>query len=243
MAVVTCAQCGVDIQRRPSAIGERNFCSRKCRGYFYRGWFQGSSSPTWKGGRITSTCPICGKSFQVYESQRKDEPRRCCSLACAGMWRSRTTSGEQSWRWNRIPVSCQFCGKVFEVIPSQLARGRGRFCGRACRGMWQSRYIVGFYSPSWRGGHATYYGPNWPTQQRSARKRDGYACQHCGKRQKKHGRSFEVHHIQPFREFGYVCGANDNYLAANELSNLITLCRKCHWDAEFGKIPIQRRFI
>jgi DEAD/DEAH box helicase domain-containing protein len=37
-----------------------------------------------------------------------------------------------------------------------------------------------------------------------------------------------VHHITPFRAFGYVAGENDNHRLANRLENLILLCSACH---------------
>ena len=74
-------------------------------------------------------------------------------------------------------------------------------------------------------------GPNWPAMRRLARERDGYRCRHCGAPEREDP-EHDVHHLRPFREFGYVPGANDRYLAANDLSNLITLCRGCHWRAD-----------
>jgi DEAD/DEAH box helicase domain-containing protein len=44
-----------------------------------------------------------------------------------------------------------------------------------------------------------------------------------------------VHHIRPFREYGYVRGQNEHYLIANQLENLITLCPSCHRRAEAGQ--------
>jgi DEAD/DEAH box helicase domain-containing protein len=44
-----------------------------------------------------------------------------------------------------------------------------------------------------------------------------------------------VHHIRPFREFGYIPGENENYLLANALDNLITLCPTCHHRAESAR--------
>jgi 5-methylcytosine-specific restriction endonuclease McrA len=72
-------------------------------------------------------------------------------------------------------------------------------------------------NPFWRGGYEPYYGPNWFEQREKALKRDNYTCQKCG------ARGDDVHHIIPFRKFGLA-----NYLKANELSNLITLCKSCH---------------
>jgi len=71
-------------------------------------------------------------------------------------------------------------------------------------------------------------GPNWAAQRRAARERDQFTCQVCGATEKSLGREHDVHHIRPFREFGYVPGVNDNYIKANALDNLVTLCRSCH---------------
>ena len=75
------------------------------------------------------------------------------------------------------------------------------------------------------------YGPDWGRQKRAALARDGERCQHCGASQRP-GRRHDVHHIQPFRTFGYSLGVNDVYLQANSLENLITLCSACHRRAE-----------
>ncbi len=71
------------------------------------------------------------------------------------------------------------------------------------------------------------YGPNWSTQREAARARDGYRCQQCGAPERE-GRQHDVHHVTPFRTFGYVPGKNDFYKLANRLENLITLCSNCH---------------
>jgi DEAD/DEAH box helicase domain-containing protein len=78
------------------------------------------------------------------------------------------------------------------------------------------------------------YGPNWDAQRALARARDGYRCVQCG-RAEEGGRQHDVHHIQPFRSFGYVPGLNENYRQANDLDNLQTLCRACHARAEAGR--------
>ncbi len=70
-------------------------------------------------------------------------------------------------------------------------------------------------------------GPNWEQQRNRARARDGHRCRHCSAPERP-GRAHDVHHIQPFRTFGYVRGKNDQYLEANRLENLVTLCSSCH---------------
>ena len=77
------------------------------------------------------------------------------------------------------------------------------------------------------------YGPNWPQQRQLALERDNRRCRTCGARAEEF--LLHVHHIRPFREYGYVPGQNDNYRQANQLDNLITLCPSCHRRAETGQ--------
>jgi DEAD/DEAH box helicase domain-containing protein len=80
------------------------------------------------------------------------------------------------------------------------------------------------------------YGPNWSVQRRKALERDSYACRHCGAHADAAGAAgLHVHHLRPFRTFGYVPGQNDAYRRANRLENLVTLCASCHRRAEEGQ--------
>jgi DEAD/DEAH box helicase domain-containing protein len=78
-------------------------------------------------------------------------------------------------------------------------------------------------------------GPNWEAQRNRARARDGHRCRHCGVAERPE-RSHDVHHLEPFRNFGYVRGKNDHYLEANRLDNLVTLCRSCHRRVEVDRM-------
>ncbi len=78
------------------------------------------------------------------------------------------------------------------------------------------------------------YGPNWPEQRAKARARDGYRCVLCGAAEPP-GQPHDVHHIRPFRTYGYIPGVNENYKLANRLENLRTLCRSCHQKVERGQ--------
>jgi DEAD/DEAH box helicase domain-containing protein len=73
------------------------------------------------------------------------------------------------------------------------------------------------------------YGSKWETQRKLARQRDGYCCQICGL--KENGQTHDVHHKIPFRWF-------NDLEQANQLSNLITLCSRCHQRAE-ASVKIQ----
>jgi 5-methylcytosine-specific restriction endonuclease McrA len=59
----------------------------------------------------------------------------------------------------------------------------------------------------------------WQTARNTARLRDGNVCQECGETE-----GLSVHHRIPLAAGG-----------TNALSNLITLCARCHWLWEQGR--------
>jgi DEAD/DEAH box helicase domain-containing protein len=71
------------------------------------------------------------------------------------------------------------------------------------------------------------YGPNWEQQRAAVRARDRRRCTQCGAPEPR-GQEHDVHHLTPFRAFGYIPGLNDHYLLANRLENLVLVCRPCH---------------
>lgn len=69
----------------------------------------------------------------------------------------------------------------------------------------------------------SYYGPNWYSQRKKARKRDNYRCQDCGIKEVNYGQELSIHHIKSFKSF------NGDWKSANQLTNLISLCEyPCH---------------
>jgi hypothetical protein len=91
--------------------------------------------------------------------------------------------------------------------------------------------LAGKNHPNWKGGYEPYYGPNWYEQRRRALERDDYSCQACGVTKQELGQNPDVHHITPFREFVDDDG-NADYEAANDLDNLMAVCRSCHAEIE-----------
>lgn len=94
--------------------------------------------------------------------------------------------------------------------------------------MWRYRHGIPANDPPSGSEHYAWkenpesvdYGDNWFHQRIAARERDGNTCQICGK--EADDRNLDVHHITPVRKY-------DSPEDANELDNLITLCRKCHF--------------
>ena len=238
--VTACEVCG-----NPLKSG-KSFCSPKCRGLFR------------KQSRVNCVCAQCGKEFWKYPSEIKRGGGSYCSNQCTGI--ARTT---------KVECFCERCGKSFFVKPAHLKAGKGKFCGNECAGLAKrnrvdriclqcgtqfkidpsrvergggkfcspkcsTTYHRGKNNSAWRGGNKVKNrGVNWSTQRKLAYARDKGECQYCGKKPQKGKNKFQVHHIKPFRDF------NGDYLSANLLTNLITLCPSCHKFAENGKIIIQ----
>ncbi len=267
MPQVTCETCGAVFHRKPCEIYARVFCNVTCKqaAYksdklelqcavcdktFYRYACQLTKSKEVfcskkcfhlrTGGDKIVHCVICGKELRRKPSfaNRVDAP--CCSMACAGTWRSQTFRGEKGTAWNggKIEVQCATCSKPMLRFPSHTQYGHV-FCGKQCYAAWMSIHVTGENHPTWKGGHIDYYGPNWEAQRRHARERDNHRCCLCGISEKKLRRNLDVHHIIPFRTFGYITGENENYREANELSNLVSLCTSCHKRAEWGYLSVQ----
>lgn len=79
------------------------------------------------------------------------------------------------------------------------------------------------------------FGSNWPQQREKRIQKDREQCADCGLSRSAHyaewGRDLDVHHIRPRAEF-----IHDEELSleedGNTLSNLLTLCLKCHKERE-----------
>lgn len=95
---------------------------------------------------------------------------------------------------------------------------------------------TGKNNPAWKGGRWVYsghhYGDNWHRQRRLSKERDNYTCQKCFVQFAKKSHNLHTHHIKPFRTFNYIPGENTNYIQANELDNLVSLCKICHTEVE-----------
>jgi len=147
------------------------------------------------------TCRNCGAVFRT-----RDHRQIFCSHACA----------VDTFR--RSDITCGHCGKSFWPSNNKI-----KFCSRECARFGQTR----FYGPDnhfWSGGYSSqpYYGPNWNFQRELALERDAHTCQRCETTSPDDPSSISVHHIMPFRLFG------GDYEAANDLANLVALCRSCH---------------
>lgn len=173
-------------------------------------------------------CDYCGKEFYRSPGNRLVNRGKFqyCSRECMAQAYEGRMVGEKSPRWKgNKTLPCSYCGALItrQIWEITLRNQEHLFCDRKCFASWKSENWNGAANPCWRGGHPPYYGDNWLRQAREARRRDGHVCQFCDVSENDLRRALNVHHIKPFRLFGI-----DNYKQANKLTNLISLCDKCH---------------
>lgn len=200
------------------------FCSRKCAGR------KRVENTVLRVGK--RNCLTCGIEFVLWIRPEQ----KYCSHKCKGPRISETqrgrvmsiesraklsasTKGRQSPL--RLPATkfiCEGCGVEFEILNGRRFLGHRRFCTRLCWYTFIRRNPEAI--PWFRGGRDPYYGPNWYHMARLARWRDKDTCQDCGVLQE--FPVLDVHHKIPRRAFF------GNYELANQLNNLVSLCKTCH---------------
>ena len=239
-----CAHCEIEFYDYASnRKGHTHYyCSKACKAAREAVAHAGPNSPRWKGNQVTAPCEYCGTLFVMKAHHYHRFARHFCSRKCKSLAIGAERSGENNNKWQGGPLQlvCDECGVQFErARRSVRANSKQYFCSRKCKGDWTSKHLVGPHAARWAGGKAEYYGPNWLHQSRAARKRDKYRCRICGNNKGQRGKALDVHHIKPFKSFGYIPGQNDHHLLANDLTNLLTLCPKCHKAAEAGEASLQ----
>lgn len=219
-----CGRCGSEfVAEKNRASTYPEYCSDECR------W------PKRDGGdEVECTncgneveCTNCGEFFHRKPSRVREN--NYCSQKCMGEHRQQLYTGEgnPNYRGGRVETSeCIKCGDVFK----HFKYSPGKFCSRSCLGQWYS----GERSCHWKGGNRSYYGPNWYQSREACLERDNYECVVCGTGNEEHkeqqGEELNVHHIRRIKEFETEEGLDHE--AANDLDNLVTLCRNCHFNWE-----------
>lgn len=182
------------------------------------------------------TCDQCGEPFR---GQPSNEPR-FCSEECSSEHKSERMNTPFGGERNGVNLTCEWCGDEYRRAAAN-AEG-SRFCSRDCQSEaqsvefsgeeWHLHGVTGEEHPTYTG-HEDYYGENWSEQRQKVLERDNGQCVVCGvtrqEHREEHGCDLHVHHIQPIATY-------ETPEAANETSNLVTLCRPHH--ARWEGIPL-----
>lgn len=220
-----CSFCGKEViamkrKKRNGETAEHIFCDRNCYNSFRK-------------LNSKRNCKYCGKEFEALNDKKHAQ---FCDDTCR-----RAFFAQKTMKY------CVVCGQSF--YPWFFDKRKGTLilkteintCGDKCEKLNRknnellrrkkiSFAFTGEKHPNWQGGLSGYRGKNWTHQRFLTKIRDKFVCQKCGMTQKRSlkefGESLEVHHIIPYREF-------TDYKKANDLSNLITLCKSCHQKAEW----------
>lgn len=160
--------------------------------------------------RRPRVCPQCNQSFTPRPMGLRNV--KFCTQVCQRAF-------EAARRW--VTHACGFCQKPVVKDAGQARRALKKsghvFCDRKCT----AQFFVGENSVAWRGGSDPNRGKGWAKIAEQVRERDKYRCRRCEKTQEDNGQKLSVDHIRAWREF-------DDATQANDLSNLVSLCRSCH---------------
>lgn len=215
MLISICEICGKEFKHWTPG---RRFCSKECR--LAAGWI-----PRDPAKHSVFVCAWCGKEFEEWTYRNP----RFCSRQCTSEFAARQPRPNARKPEIHVTLHCKVCGKPYETNVHQIRLRGSSYCSLKCNGIAKSESMRGDANPNWKGGfNPDHYGPNWDSQSRKAKKRDSHTCQACG--YKSGGdRILDVHHIKPLREF------NGDWKTANQLDNLVCLCRPCHQKVEAGQ--------
>ena len=231
---IACAFCGTRFSRTKYKANQwkRHFCSNECRNRSNRGnsVFNDRSKP-----KVEKPCSNCGKIMRHKPSHFKGKKNPCCSRKCLAEYQRKVRKTAFNHRRTSIECECDYCGKIISRQPHRLLQYKHKFCSHECRGNWMSQTQNGSKNPAWIDGRSSSYsrGSDWKQIKKAIRKRDGYTCQLCGIKQSCLPNALDVHHIERYSDF-----PEHDKAKANSTRNLISLCRSCHIQVEYGT-PLQ----
>lgn len=187
--------------------------------------------------KVELECPVCGDEFTRTKSKvERTKYTNVCSRECIYEGRSlgiikREVEGGYEVSEPTVTKECPACGDRFEATLSEDYK----HCSRECFLEMHSQTMAGDGNPAYIDGNSLdkrcFRGSNWARIRRDVYERDDYTCQRCETKcisrrdlAGSNGRKLiQAHHIRGYES------AEDN-----ELSNLVTLCARCHGEVEGG---------
>lgn len=166
-----------------------------------------------KIGETERSCKNCGAEFTVSDYVIERGEGNFCSPEC--YHNSMST---------KVTVECKTCGKKKNIKKYQYEKFENHFCSNDCYAEHKSESMSGKGNHMWKDGVDWIpYGAKYYKNRQKVIERDLGECIICG------DDNIEVHHITPrvkYRVDGEILPE------ANDMSNLVTLCRKHHKEYE-----------
>lgn len=106
-------------------------------------------------------------------------------------------------------TNCKYCGKEFLFKPSRL----GHYCSWACFLLHKKKECKHLKEKGKFCNSSINRGKNWNEARKKVYERDKLTCQGCGEQNV----VLHIHHLVPW-----------NLSKSNSLTNLVSLCHKCH---------------
>lgn len=160
-----------------------------------------------KNSRIIFFCKVCKKPILDY----KRANRKVCSKECFSINASNFMKG-------KILYKIHPRGMLNKVPWNKGKKMDKPVWNKGLTAKKDNRILSGKEHYKWNGGISLKYGKEWKNIRKQIWKRDNFTCQKCGKKNVE----LIAHHIIPF-EFSH----------DNNLDNLISVCRSCHFKAEW----------
>lgn len=152
-------------------------------------------------------CESCG--VEVVRTPSNIKEKIYCSKKCADKGKENVSLNVK----DKIPKECAECEEIFFILP---CHNKKRFCSRSCADK----------NKKSKHNSPLKLANLFKRNRVKALERDSYTCTECGKTNEEHiienGNSLHVHHIIPHQFF------KEDNPAQHELSNLKTVCNKCH---------------
>jgi len=119
----------------------------------------------------------------------------------------------------KVSTKCAYCNTLLTRWAFEIKRSPRHFCGNKCKGKWMSLHLIADKSSNWKGGSystiaRTLCNSRYRRIRQSVLALDGYKCQLCPSTER-----LEVHHI---------IEKGKNPALIYDITNMITLCKKCH---------------
>lgn len=179
-------------------------------------------------------CIDCSKEIKV-TSDRKKTQKRCidcyhksrhnksfCKTCGKELLHSHTNycakcfpetrQGEKSEAWKGGLPNCTICGNSLSVYKNLTG-----ICQKCSIGDKSHRWNHSITMEDREKNRVRFYNPLHVEWRKKVFERDGYDCQKCGQ----HGQKLCAHHVESYRK---------NKEKRYDVSNGVTLCRKCHVD-------------